>query len=99
MDKNYSTPKKMKRIGDLFEKYRTKFKAPQASVEKACIEVIKEVTGFDVTLDQVTYTISTRTIYIQAPSILKSELRFHYTEIIKKLEDELGKDGSPQTIL
>ena len=96
---NYSTPRKMKRIGDLFEKYRERFKAPQASVEKACIQVIKDITGFDVTIEQITYTVSTRTVSLQVPSILKSELRFHHTEILKKLEEKLGKDTAPKTIL
>lgn len=95
---NYSTPREMKRIGDLFEKYRTRFKAPQATVERATIEVIKEVSGFELSLEQVTYTVSTRTVSLQVPSILKSELRFHHMVIIKKLEEKLGKDGSPQTI-
>ena len=78
-------PKQMKRVGDLFEKYRLKIKAPQASVEKACVEVVKEVTGFDIKPDQVTYTVSTETLSLQVPSVLKSELRFYNKEILKKL--------------
>jgi len=96
---NYSTPRAMKRIGDLFEKYRTRFKAPQASVEKVCVAVINEVTGFELTAEQVTYTVNTRTVSLQVPSILKSELRFHHALILKKLTDQLGKDGAPKTIL
>lgn len=96
---NYSTPKPMKRLGDLFDKYKTRFKAPQASVEKAFIEVVKEITGYEITTDQVTYTVSTRTISLQIPSILKSELRFHHRLILEKLTTQLGREGAPKTIL
>lgn len=92
----YSTPKAMKQVGDLFEKYKTRFKAPQASVEKECIAVIKEVSGFILTSDQVSYTVSTRTISVRVPSILKSELRFHQQVILQELENRLGKDGCPR---
>jgi len=95
----YSTPRAMKRVGDLFERYKTRFKAPQASVEKECIAVIKEVTGFDLTLNQVTYTVNTHVIALQIPSVLKSELRFHQQEILQQLENRLGKDGCPKVIL
>ena len=96
---DYSAPKKMKKVGDFFDKYRKRFKAPQASVEKACASVIQEVTGFGVKEEQVSYIVSTRTISLQIPSVLKSELRFHYPSILKKLEELLGKDGSPKVIL
>lgn len=96
---HYSTPKPMKRIGDLFEKYRTRFKAPQASVEKVCVEVIVELTGYMITVKQVSYTVSTRTISVSVPSLLKTELKFHQTAILKELENRLGKDGCPLVIL
>ena len=96
---DYSTPRKMKRVGDLFDKYRKRLKAPQSTVEKACASVIKEVSGFDVTAEQITYTVSTRTVFLQVPSLLKSELRFHNKTILNKLEEQLGKEGAPQVIL
>jgi len=89
----------MKGIGDLFEKYKSRFRAPQATVEKACVEVIYEVTGFELTVEQVTYTVNTRTISLHVPSILKSELRFYNEKILNKLTDQLGKEGSPKVIL
>ncbi len=96
---DYSVPKKMKQIGDLFERYRIRIKAPQASVEKVCVEVINEVTGYSITVKQVTYTVATRTLSIQVPSILKSELKFHYSIILKTIETRLGVEGSPKVIL
>lgn len=89
----------MKRVGDLFDKYRARIKAPQATVEKASVQVIKELTGFSVTVEQVTYTVSTRTLSLQVPSVLKTELRFKQQEILVALEQQLGKDGCPRVIL
>ncbi len=94
----YSTPRAMKQVGDLFEKYKTRFKAPQASVERECLLVIKQVTGFDILPAQIKYTVSTRTISLQVPSILKSELRFHHAAILQELETRLGKGGCPKVI-
>lgn len=89
----------MKQLGDLFEKYRLRLKAPQSTVEKECVVVIREVAGFTITAAQVTYTVSTRTISLQVPSLLKSELRFHHTAILQELENRLGRDGCPKVIL
>jgi hypothetical protein len=95
----YSAPKKMKRVGDLFERYKKHFVAPQATVEKACSKAIKEVCGFDVSADTISYTVSTNTIALQVPSVLKSEIKFHHTEILSRLQQELGEKGSPKIIL
>lgn len=95
----YSTPKKMKSVGDLFEKYRKHFKAPQATVEKACAKVIKKVSGFDVSPENITYTVSTHTISLQVPSVLKSELRFYNEKILQQLQQDLGETGAPKLIL
>ena len=95
----YSTPKKMKRVGDLFEKYKVRFKAPQATVEKACALAIKEVTGFTVKDEQIVYTVSNRTLRVNVPSVLKSELRFHQEAILTELEAQLGESKGSRTML
>jgi hypothetical protein len=95
---NYKPPMKMKRMGDLFEKYRTRFKAPQASVEKECIVVIKELTQFDLQPSQIEYTVSTRTISLRVPSILRTEILFKKTEILDTLKAHLGADNCPTYI-
>lgn len=96
---DYSAPKKMTRMGELFEKYRLHIQAPQSTVEKACAKAIKEVTGLEVRPEQISYTVSTRTLSLQVPSVLKSELRFHQEEILRVLEAELGRKGEQRTIL
>ncbi len=96
---DYKPPSSMKAIGDLFERYRTHFKAPQGSVEKEVIEVIHSITGFRLEKKQVSYTVSTRTISLRVSSILKTEILFKKQEILNHLKNSLGKDNSPQTIL
>lgn len=95
----YAVPKKMTRVGDLFLKYQTTLQAPQASVEKACVVAIKEVAGFVVSQDCVTYTVATRTISLRVPSVLKSELQFYTEKILARLEQELGAKSVPKTVL
>ena len=95
----YSTPKPMKRLGGLFAKYKDHFKAPQASVEKEFIAVVKEATGFELKPEQVSYTVSTRTISLQIPGLLKNELRFKQDMILEHLSKRLGKTSCPKLIL
>tara|TARA_B100000508_G_scaffold78473_1_gene61021 strand:- start:17717 stop:18013 length:297 start_codon:yes stop_codon:yes gene_type:complete len=94
----YQTPKAMKRIGNLFDRYKNHFKPPQASVEKEVREVIKEITGFSLELGKINYTVSTKTISLKVPSVLKTEIMFKQEEILSSLKDKLGKDSSPQKI-
>lgn len=95
---NYSSPKKMKSLGELFTKYKNHFTAPQTTVEKAAQIAIKEITGFDLNLNQITYTPNTRVLNLNIPSILKTELKFYYSDIIKKLKSDLGEKTSPLNI-
>ena len=96
---NYLVPRKMKKLGDLFEKYKKTIKAPQGSVKKECVRVIKEVSGFDVDLEQMDYKVGTRTLYLSIPSILKNELKFHYEKILLQLREDLGEDVAPKFII
>jgi hypothetical protein len=95
---DYKAPMAMRRLGDLYERYRTKIKAPQASVEKECLVIIKELTQFDLKLSQLEYTVSTRTISLRVPSILRTEILFRKTEILEKLKAHLGADNCPTYI-
>lgn len=95
---DYKAPMAMKRLGDLFERYRTRIKAPQASVEKECVLVIKELTNFDLQVSQIEYTVSTKTISLRVPSILRTEILFKKEAILKQLSAHLGADSCPTHI-
>jgi hypothetical protein len=97
--REYSTPAKMKKIGDLFDCYRKTLFAPQKTVEKVCLITIKEVTGFILSEECVDYKVSTKTLYIKAPSLLKSELKFHHSIILEEVKKKLSGKEYPTTIL
>ena len=94
----YTSPQAMKRLGDLFEKYKHRFKAPQSSVEKESIVVIKELTGYELSTEQVSYTVSTRTISLQIPSLLKTEVLLRQGDILRELEKRLGPTEAPKLL-
>lgn len=86
-------------LGNLLEKYLKVFKPPQASVEKECIEVIKEITALELKPHQIKYTVGSKTIGITAPSIIRSEIRRFHPEILKALQKRLGVQNAPTTII
>ncbi len=90
--------KKFTQISDLFSIYKKRLRPPQASIEQVCFEVIQEVTPFKIPKESIVFTVSTRTISIQAPSIVKSELSFYYDEIKKQLQAKLGAAHAPVSI-
>lgn len=86
-------------LGNLLARYKAILKPPQASVEKECLMVIKEVSGIELLPHQVSYTVSTRTLVLKTPSLLRSELMLHRQAILTELKKRLGEKGSPDTLL
>jgi len=88
----------MKHISDLFSRYKNVIKPPQASVVKEFVEVCKEVSGLDIKNEQCSYTVSSKTIYLQTHSLIKSELLQKKEQLLTELKKRLGKN-SPTQIL
>lgn len=88
----------MKHISDLFSKYKNNLTPPQSSIIKEFVLVCQEEFGFKIDPKQCAYTVSTKTIYLTIPSLLKSELLQRKTEVLKKLNQKLGKN-SPKNII
>ena len=88
-----------KKIGDLFEKYKTLLTPPQKTVEKAFREIVKNELDLDIPPDGVTYTVATKTIHLSVPSVLKQELLLHKTDLEDALKERLGGKGDGVTIL
>lgn len=86
-------------VRDLFEKYRKNLQAPQKSVELESIRIIGEITHLKLNEEQVKYTVSSRTLSVNASSLIKQELKFHHKEILAELKDCLGVKNAPQCIL
>lgn len=77
------------KLGSLFEKYEKLLIPPQASVEKEVMKVISEVCGRTLSPGQVSYTVSTKTIYLKVPSILKSDILRSREEVLSRLRSAL----------
>lgn len=86
-------------VKDLFEKYRKHLQAPQKSVELEAIRVIGEVTTLTLKEHQVAYTVSTRTLALRVPSLLRQELKLHQAEILLELKTRLGEKSAPYHLL
>jgi hypothetical protein len=86
-------------VRDLFEKYRKTLQAPQKTVELEAIKIIGELTGIKLREDQISYLPSTRVLSINAPSLIKQELKTKNKQILDELKNSLGVKSSPQTIL
>lgn len=88
----------MKHISDLFQKYIQTLTPPQSSIVKEFVSVCKDVCGFDIKEKQCVYNVSSKTMYITIPSILKSEVLQKEIFILKELQQRLGKN-SPKNII
>lgn len=85
-------------LGNLLARYKKFIKPPQASVEKECIVVIKDLCGYTIQPNQVSYTVSSKTLYIKTPSIMRSELILKYPTILTELKKRLG-ESAPSSII
>ena len=89
----------MKHVSSLLASFQKRFTPPQASVEKRVAEIICEITPLQIKPEQVKYTVSNKTISLQVPSVLKSELQHQKTAILDRLVSEMGVKNAPKVIL
>lgn len=87
------------KIGDLFEVYKKKLRAPQGSVIDAAIEVIHDLYGVTLERKHFTYTPHSRTLTIHASGMLKTEIKLRTSEILTHLQGRLGPQSAPKVIL
>ncbi len=86
-------------IKDLFAKYRQTLVAPQKTVEIELIRVVGEVVGVKLREDQVSYTVSTRTVAIRASSLIRQEIRVREADVLRALKGVLGAKNCPLHVL
>ena len=86
-------------VKDLFKKYRDTLQAPQKTVELEAIRVVGEITNLKLKEEQVSYTVSSRVLFVNAPSLIKQELKLKHNLILEELKKRLGTKNSPLTIL
>lgn len=88
----------MKRLGSLFDVYKTRFKPPQATVESEVIQVVREVLGYELQAGQVSYTTGSRTVSLHVPSVLKTEIIKQKAAVLATLSSSLGVQNAPKDI-
>ena len=97
--KKKPTAENGQQLGNLLAHYKERFKPPQASVVKECIEVIESVSGIVLEQKHLTYTVSSRTLVVHASSMIRSELKTHQDKITTELQKRLGAHSAPKVIL
>ena len=82
-------------LSNLLDRYKKRFRPPQASVEKVVIASVERVTGIALQATEVEYTPSTKTIHLRVPSILKTELKAKEMLIIDAVKKDLPREDVP----
>jgi hypothetical protein len=85
-------------VRDLFSKYKNTLIPPQKTVEMETIRVIGECTGLSIKENQISYTVSTRTVNLMVSGMIKQEIKIKSKEILKELNKRLGAKSSPLQI-
>ncbi len=89
----------IKKLSDLFEKYKTTLKAPQGTVVDCFREVVEDVVGVPVRKESIKYTVYTKTISVSVSGPLKSEIKLHKDEILSHMKGRLGEQSAPTEII
>ena len=89
----------IKKVGDLFEKYKKTLKAPQGTVIEAFREVLSELLSIEISKDKVKYSPATKTLSVTQGGPLRSEIRLHQEEILAHMKGRLGEKSAPNKIL
>ncbi|MAJ97505.1 hypothetical protein CL644_01280 [bacterium] len=77
----------MKIINNLLERY-AHIQAPNATIKNAFINAVEETIDF--IIDKKDVKIHNHTAHINAPSVIKSEIRFNQQDILKKVTKQVG---------
>ncbi len=86
-------------VSDLFKKYTQILKAPQGSVIAAFIGVVEELFGVTLKKEQCTFKVASRTILLNVPGPIKSEIFLQKQKILNQLKEQLGEKSAPKEIL
>jgi len=89
----------LKKVSDLFSKYREKLIAPQSSVVSALVEVVDDLMGIKIKPEQVDYSTSTRTLHLRLPAVLRQEIQRNKGDILLHLKGRLGERNAPKELV
>lgn len=89
----------MRHISDLFAKYRDTIQPPQATVEQSVRAAVEEVAHITLSPEMVQFKVAERVIFLQAPSVIKSEVKRREKAVLALVQKELGVTRAPTKIL
>jgi len=89
----------VKKIGDLFEKYKNKLQAPQATVVNGFIEVVEKEFDYHIQKHLCTYSPHSKTISLSISGPVKTEILLNQNLILTELSKKIGEKNTPKQIL
>lgn len=89
----------VKKVGDLFAKYRNTLVAPESSVVEAFVEVVEDIFGIKLSKKNLRYQPGSKTLFITGNAALKSEIKTREIEVLNHLKGRLGPKNAPKVIL
>ena len=98
-DKTKQRGQGIKKVSDLFLKYKNTLRAPQGSVIAAFIVVVDDLFSVALTRSQCSYSLSSRTLSVKVSGMIKSEITLKKKEILMRMVDILGEKSAPKEIL
>jgi len=89
----------VKKVGDLFDKYKRILKAPQGVVVDSFIEVVSDLVGIEIPKDRIVYTVYNKTLTLRVSGVLKTEIFLKKKEIILHMKGRIGEKSIPKIFL
>ena len=88
----------VRKVGDLFDKYKQTLQAPQGIVIGVFIEVVSDLIGITIPKERISYSVHNKALTMQISGPLKSEILLQKEEIFTHMKGRLGGKGVPQQI-
>lgn len=89
----------IKKVGDLFDKYKRILRAPQGVVTDAFIEVVSDLVGIEIPKERLTYTTHNKTLTMRISGPLKTEILLKKKEILLHMKGRIGEKSVPKVLL
>jgi len=89
----------IKKLSNLFDKYKKTLIAPEKSVKNTFIEIIGDLYGWNIPDNYITFNSKTKIISIKTGGTLMSEIKFNKKEILDHLKGRLGEKSAPRDIV
>jgi len=89
----------VKKVGDLFDKYKRTLRAPQGIVTDAFIEVVTDLVGIEIPKERISYSVHNKTLTMRISGPLKSEILLKKKEILTHMKGRIGEQSVPKVFL